>query len=107
AREVVLQYLMLAREKHQDLGWVDYADTEAGQAGSRVLVLGSEAEIHEVVANLVHNAINHAGTGCTITVAAGLDGDQAWVSVSDNGIGLDPSLRETVFDRFDRGGLGH
>src|SRR3546814_242660 len=26
AREVVLQYLPLAREKHQDLGWVDYVD---------------------------------------------------------------------------------
>ncbi|NYT86998.1 sensor histidine kinase [Pollutimonas harenae] len=107
ARDVVLQYLMLAREKHQDLGWVDSTGNEADTSAGRVLVLGSDAEIHEAVANLVHNAINHAGEGCAITVSAGADGEQAWVSVCDNGIGLDPSLRETVFGRFDRGGLGH
>lgn len=107
ARDVVLQYLTLAREKHQDLGWVDCSDPEAGVSLGRVLVLGSEAEIHEAVANLVHNAINHAGGGCTITVSAGFEGEQAWVSVSDSGVGLDPALRETVFGRFDRGGLGH
>jgi len=101
AREVVLLYLPLAREKQQDLGWVD-ADAEGGSTGP-VWVLGSDAELHESIANLVHNAINHAGPGCSITVAAGSDGKDAWVSVSDNGVGLDPSLRESVFSRFDRG----
>src|SRR5690606_4307821 len=61
---------------------------------------------HEAIANLVHNAINHAGEGSTITVAAGADAHKAWLSVSDNGVGLDPSLRESVFLRFDRGDLG-
>ncbi len=104
AREVVLLYLPLAREKHQDLGWVDCCEGGGDAEDANVWVLGSDAEIHESLANLVHNAINHAGTGCTITVSAGIEGDQAWVSVCDNGVGLDPSLRETVFIRFDRGG---
>src|SRR3546814_10817949 len=64
AREVVLQYLPLAREKHQDLGWVDYVDGLDRQADSQAWVLGSDVEIHESIANLVHNAINHAGDGC-------------------------------------------
>jgi two-component system sensor histidine kinase TctE len=101
AREVVLQYLPLARERHQDLGWVDGDDDVDTQ---EAWVLGSDAEIHESIANLVHNAINHAGEGSTITVSAGVAQDQAWVSVRDNGVGLDPSLRESVFMRFDRGG---
>src|SRR3546814_15191816 len=67
-------------------------------------LLGSDVEIHESIANLVHNAINHAGDGCSITVSAGVADDHAWVSVCDNGVGLDPSLRESVFIRFDRGG---
>lgn len=99
AREVVLLYLPLAREKQQDLGWAD----AAGEGNEAVWVLGSDAELHESIANLVHNAINHAGNGCTITVSAGCKGDQAWVKVSDNGVGLDRSLRESVFSRFDRG----
>jgi two-component system sensor histidine kinase TctE len=105
AREVVLQYLPLAREKNQDLGWLDRDEQQTAVSGqSRIWVLGSEAELHEAIANLVHNAINHAGYGSTITVSAGTDAELACVSVSDNGVGLDPSLRESVFVRFDRGG---
>src|SRR5690606_16132200 len=61
---------------------------------------------HESIANLVHNAINHAGDGCTITVSAGADEQDAWVSVCDNGVGLEPALRDSVFMRFDRGSSG-
>ncbi|WP_160982153.1 sensor histidine kinase [Paracandidimonas lactea] len=104
AREVVLQYLPLARERHQDLGWIDFRDHGPSQASSGVWVLASDAEIYEAIANLVHNAINHAGGGCTITVSSGLDATSAWVIVCDNGTGLDASLRESVFVRFDRGG---
>ncbi|TEA78173.1 sensor histidine kinase [Allopusillimonas ginsengisoli] len=103
AREVVLQYLPLARERRQDLGWIDCRDNGGG-ISSGVWVLASDAEIHEAVANLVHNAINHAGDGSTITVSSGLEDDYAWISVCDNGVGLDPSFRESVFVRFDRGG---
>lgn len=102
AREVVLLYLPLAREKQQDLGWMD-GGSEEGGGNNSVWVLGSDAELHESIANLVHNAINHAGDGCTITVSAGSDGTNAWVSVCDNGVGLAPELRESVFSRFDRG----
>lgn len=103
SREVVLLYLPLAREKQQDLGWVDGGEP-GGSGGSSVWVLGSDAELHESIANLVHNAINHAGDGCSITVSAGSSDDgQAWVSVCDNGVGLEPDLRESVFSRFDRG----
>jgi two-component system sensor histidine kinase TctE len=105
ARQVVLQYLPLAREKKQDLGWLDHDEQRSAYPSqTRIWVLGSDAELHEAIANLVHNAINHAGYGTTITVSVGSDDDYAWVSVSDNGVGLDPSLRESVFVRFDRGG---
>lgn len=108
ARDVVLQYLPLARERRQDLGWIDSADAagpwELAQQAGHVWVMGSDVELRESIANLVHNAINHSGVGSTITVAAGAEGNQAWVSVSDNGQGLEPALRESVFVRFDRGG---
>ncbi|MGP1614810.1 MAG: sensor histidine kinase, partial [Pollutimonas bauzanensis] len=71
AREVVLLYLPLAREKRQDLGWVDCGGGGDTPGDTNAWVLGSDAEIHESIANLVHNAINHAGDGCAITVSAG------------------------------------
>lgn len=107
AREVVIEYLPLARERQQDLGWLDcepQADDLKGPGQPAIWVLGSEAEVHESIANLVHNAINHAGDGRSITVSACADAEHAWVSVCDNGVGLDPSFRESVFIRFDRGG---
>ncbi|MFC4202982.1 sensor histidine kinase [Candidimonas humi] len=113
ARDVVLQYLPLAREQNQDLGWAapcasaDAPGEDAagqGSAAHGARALASEAGLHEALANLVHNAINHAGRGATITVAAGTQGGWSWVSVSDNGPGLDPMLRASVFLRFERGG---
>ncbi len=104
ARDVVLQYLPLAREQGQDLGWAASLGGVDGTSSSECFALGNEAEIRESVSNLVHNAINHAGPGCAITVAAGTDEQWAWLSVSDNGSGLDPALRASVFVRFDRGG---
>lgn len=103
ARDVALLYLPLARERQQDLGWVDATEQGDSHGGESIWVMGSDAELHESIANLVHNAINHAGEGCSITVSAGSDGEYAWVSVCDNGVGLEPALRETVFSRFDRG----
>jgi len=104
ARDVVLEYLPLARDRGQDLGWADPSGMSA-QDGGHVWVSGDEAGLHECLANLVHNAINHAGQGSSITVSAGAEHGLAWVSVSDNGPGLDTTLRESVFNRFDRGGL--
>ncbi|OWT54247.1 sensor histidine kinase [Candidimonas nitroreducens] len=117
ARDVVLQYLPLAREQNQDLGWAapcaadgadgaqdSQAEQQAAASSGNAHALASESGLHEALANLVHNAINHAGRGATITVAAGMQGEWAWVSVSDNGPGLDPLLRPSVFVRFERGG---
>ena len=67
ARDVVLQYLPLAHEKQQDLGWVDARGDEAEGASDTAVVpvWGSEVELHEALSNLVHNAINYARRGRT------------------------------------------
>jgi len=75
--------------------------------GTLVLpVLGSEAELHEALSNLLHNAIHYAPIGAQITVSAARVGDQAEVSVSDNGPGIDAASRNRAFARFDRLGSG-
>lgn len=106
AREVVLQHLPLAHEKQQDLGWVD-ARGDAGiapPAGVAAPVWGCEAELHEALSNLVHNAIRYAPEDARITVAVTTLADRVEVSVTDNGQGIPPALRERAFARFDRAG---
>ncbi|WP_373558267.1 sensor histidine kinase [Bordetella genomosp. 4] len=69
-------------------------------------VFGSEAELHEALSNLLHNAIHYAPVGARITVSAALAGDRAEISVSDNGPGIDVASRHRAFARFDRLGSG-
>lgn len=129
ARNVVLQYLPLSHEKRQDLGWVaavtadtrghndDFYPVGAGKdsdalrpeatAITPVLpVFGNEAELHESLSNLLHNAINYAPVGAQITVSAALVGDRAEVAISDNGPGIGAAARCRAFARFDRLGSG-
>jgi len=97
AREVILQYWPLARDKHQDLGVNESDPVEAP-----IWVAVSDVEIHEALANLVHNAIHYAPVGATITVSLARKGDVAEVTVIDNGPGVAAEMRERVFERFER-----
>jgi two-component system sensor histidine kinase TctE len=110
ARGVVLQYLPLAHENDQDLGWVDaraLADEGGGEGhdDDDALVLpvqANAAELHEVLANLVHNAIKYTPRGGNITVTVRREGAQALAEVCDSGPGIPPARRESVFERFHR-----
>jgi two-component system sensor histidine kinase TctE len=99
ARGVVLQYLPLAREHDQDLGWVDAGDEDDPPV---VPVKANAAELHEVLANLVHNAIKYTPRGGNITVAVRRDASHALAEVCDDGPGIAPERRESVFERFHR-----
>lgn len=107
AREVVLQYLTLAHEMNQDLGFADARgddapDTEAPDAPAVVPVRADAAELHEALANLLHNAIRHTPAGGRITVAVHREDGTAWAEVRDSGPGLAPERYEAVFRRFHR-----
>ena len=110
AREVVLQYLALAHEKNQDLGWMDATAPEAqnatdtGAAAARLEVLAAGAELHEALSNLVHNAIAYTPPGGRITVRAAAQEGRATVEILDSGPGIEPGRREVVFKRFRQGG---
>jgi two-component system sensor histidine kinase TctE len=107
AREVVLQHLPLARAKNQDLGWDDIRGEDvpesAAPAAPAAPVRAEPAELHEALANLVHNAIHHTPAHGSITVAVRIVGDQAIAEVSDNGPGMAPDRRAVAFERFGRG----
>lgn len=104
AKEVVLQYLSLAHEKKQDLGWVDARDeSEAPASEMAVPVLARALELHETLANLVHNAIVYTPAGGRITVTVHTHQGAAVAEVSDNGPGIAKALREVVFERFQQG----
>ncbi|MDM0045913.1 sensor histidine kinase [Variovorax dokdonensis] len=124
AREVVLQHLPLALEKQQDLGWVDArgeaaadaqdadADTDAGEPADLdadaeehdvAPVRADPAQLHELLSNLVHNAIRYTPRRGRITVSVTLQDDMVVAEVSDTGPGIEPERRSAVFERFQHG----
>ncbi len=106
ARDVVLQYLSLAHEKNQDLGWVDARenDARADAGGIAVPVMANGLELHEVLSNLVHNAIVYTPLGGNITVMTSIGNGRAMAEVRDDGPGISEERRVEVFERFHHGG---
>ena len=63
---------------------------------------GDEARLHQVVSNLVANAIRHAPAGSAVTLAARTNGRGALLEVIDEGPGIPRAEAERVFERFYR-----
>jgi two-component system phosphate regulon sensor histidine kinase PhoR len=64
------------------------------------LVLIDANRIHQVVGNLVHNAIKFSPEGGEIAIAAAVDGGFVRVEVVDHGPGIAPNDLPRIFERF-------
>jgi signal transduction histidine kinase len=66
-------------------------------------VMGDQTQLTQVFQNLVSNAIKYRGDEQPrITVSSEQGGDEMTVSVTDNGIGIDPQYSERIFGIFKR-----
>lgn len=67
-----------------------------------VVVLGDDMRLEQVLQNLLHNAIKYSPNGGTLTVRVTQHGDEARLSVSDEGIGIPQDAQAQLFQRFFR-----
>jgi signal transduction histidine kinase len=79
--------------------------------GPSVVVVGDRERLKQVLVNLLDNAIKYTPNGGEVTVKTGVEDEKGFITVEDNGIGIDPNHHERVFDRFyrvlpDRGDVG-
>ena len=70
---------------------------------SGLWVLGDRLALRQALANLLANAVRHSPARSTILARAGREGPWVWLSVEDQGPGIDPADQERVFQRFWRG----
>ncbi|KUH86552.1 MULTISPECIES: HAMP domain-containing sensor histidine kinase [unclassified Mycobacterium] len=69
-----------------------------------VIVVGDEARLHQVLANLLANARTHTPPGTSVTIALTVAADHSVVlTVADDGPGIPAWLQPEVFERFARG----
>jgi two-component system, OmpR family, sensor histidine kinase BaeS len=66
-------------------------------------VLADERWMHQVVTNLLGNALKFTPAGGTVTIRTRQDGPSAVLDVADTGIGIPADELPRVFDRFWRG----
>jgi two-component system, OmpR family, sensor histidine kinase BaeS len=59
--------------------------------------------LHQVITNLLTNALKSTPAGGRVTVEAGPDGPDAVLTVADTGIGIHADELPHIFERFWRG----
>ncbi len=119
---LVEDLLLLARlDEGQELvyGAVDLSrlaiegvgDAQAADAGHSwvldlsdepVVVAGDGGRLSQVIGNLLANARAHTPEGTTVTVSAAAEDGFAVLRVHDDGPGIDPGIRDELFERFSR-----
>jgi two-component system sensor histidine kinase QseC len=70
--------------------------------GDEATVQGDAFALDSMLRNLLSNAIKYTPEGGRIRVQTGTTPDGVAIDVIDNGAGIEPALRERVFDRFYR-----
>jgi two-component system sensor histidine kinase TctE len=93
-QRVLEEKASLAQARDIDLGFEAQED--------RLVALSSDSMLHELVANLVDNALRYTPAKGVVTVSMRGDGGWVLIRVEDNGPGIPPEDRKRVFERFCR-----
>jgi PAS domain S-box-containing protein len=68
-----------------------------------LLVSADPDRLVQCIANVLMNAVKYTGPGGQIRVESRKEGEEAVISIADNGIGISEELRPHVFDLFVQG----
>jgi two-component system, OmpR family, sensor histidine kinase TctE len=93
-RRVLEAHALTAQQRGIDLGFRN--------AGEAAVVVGHPQLLHELVANLVDNALRYTPRGGIVTAAIVWKDGALTLCVEDNGPGIPPAERQRVFERFYR-----
>jgi signal transduction histidine kinase len=65
--------------------------------------IGDEDRVQQIGRALLDNAVRHTPPGTNVRVAVGSEDGAVRLEVSDDGPGIDPRVRDHLFERFSRG----
>lgn len=69
----------------------------------RMMVLGEKSGLHNLIYNLIDNAIRYTPYGGTVSLNVFKQNNGVYFTIEDNGIGIPESEQGMVFERFYRG----
>jgi signal transduction histidine kinase len=88
----VAQLRHQAEKKNIDLRVV----ADPGAAAARQ----DAGKIHQILTNLVSNAVKFTPEGGWVTIRAGCDGHELTFTVADTGVGIAPEEQDLIFEKF-------
>lgn len=91
--QVMRMMNLVAQEKGVDLTY---------SAGGECVVLGTRDETHQVIYNLVDNAVKYSAIGGSVQVSLERVGELLVLTVADNGAGIPEADLPRIFERFYR-----
>ncbi len=107
-----LDVAQLCRESTSELNILasEKGVTLKSEAAESLHLIGDEVKLHEVLQNLITNAIHHAKVPGRVVVRATRltrpDGDAVKITVQDDGAGIPQDELHLVFDRYRHGPKG-
>jgi len=73
---------------------------EIDDSGTSGVFLGDRRRLRQVAFNLLANSFKYTPRGGTITFGGTIEGDDVQIWVADNGPGIAPEVKASVFERF-------
>jgi two-component system NtrC family sensor kinase len=75
-------------------------DIQTDLAGNLPITAGDQAQLQQVILNLINNAIDAIGKDGTVSVKSSRDSSQIKVVIADTGPGIPESMQKKIFDPF-------
>ncbi len=76
------------------------------RADEPLVVRADRDRLAQVIGNLLSNAIKYSPEGGRVIVSASHVGDEAWIWVRDEGLGIPEEHQDRIFTKFFRGDVG-
>jgi len=78
-------------------------DLDVDAALDSVLIVANEKMLNHLWLNLLGNAIKFSPDGGTIKITLGATSEEAVITISDEGIGMNDDVKNRIFDKFYQG----
>ncbi|MCI9890015.1 HAMP domain-containing histidine kinase [Micrococcales bacterium 31B] len=102
-----VELTVLASDSLADARVGDPQRTYTLQARCSAPVLGDEAQLRQVLSNLLGNARDHTQPGTAVSIDIHAEGDDVVLDVKDHGPGVPEQFKDKIFDRFFRLDVAH